>query len=449
VTVRLRTLRARITALAALAVFVVLSAVCAGLVLAQRATLTESLDEAVAAQADAVAARVRAGDDVTVGDLRSDDVEVEVVGSDGTVVAAVPGPAGTLPAPTGRPDARTVDVGGGLGRARLVERDAGPAAVLVAGSMEDVEESTAALVRALAVGVPLATAVLAGIIAWAVGRALRPVEDLRARVDLISEARLHERLPEPATPAEIGRLARTMNAMLDRLEGSAAQQRRFVADASHELRSPLTRIRAELEVDAAHPGSADPGATAASVLAETGTLQRLLDDLLLLARSDAGAAAARHEPVDLDAVVEEVVAGLPTPGRPEIDLRGVRPVQVLGVPGQLRRAVANLLDNAVRHARERVVVTVSRMPGDGAEVVVTDDGPGIPAGERERVFERFTRLDDARSAHDGGAGLGLAIARDVVTRHGGTLELDPAGGPGARLVLRLPASACVPDGRPG
>jgi signal transduction histidine kinase len=220
------------------------------------------------------------------------------------------------------------------------------------------------------------------------------------------------------------------------LQRAADRQRQFVADASHELRSPLARMRAELEVDLAHPDSADKAGTAASVLAETITLQRLVDDLLLLARGDAGALdRGRLGPVDLDEVVEARVAAFRSAGEPRIDATGVRPVQVAGHPDQLQRAVANLLDNAVRHARDRIVVTLDEGPG-GVELAVADDGPGVPQADRDRIFERFTRLDDARSTRDGGAGLGLAIARDIAERHGGTLSVD--GSSGARFVLRLP-----------
>jgi signal transduction histidine kinase len=226
-----------------------------------------------------------------------------------------------------------------------------------------------------------------------------------------------------------------MNAMLARLQDSAERQRRFVADASHELRSPLARMRAELEVDRAHPGSADPAATSASVLEETVGLQRLVDDLLLLARGDAGALDdVRTGPVDLDVVLERLVADRRS-ARPRIDTHGVAPVQLPGDEAQLGRALGNLLDNAVRHARGAVTLTLAEHDGT-AVLTVADDGPGIPVEERERVFERFTRLDDARSA-DGGAGLGLAIAREIAERHGGSLALTDSGS-GARFVLRLP-----------
>jgi signal transduction histidine kinase len=206
--------------------------------------------------------------------------------------------------------------------------------------------------------------------------------------------------------------------MLDRLSHAAERQRRFVADAAHELRTPLARIRTQLEVDRAHPGTADPAATSASVLAETERLQRLVDDLLLLARSDAGAPDLRDAgPVDLDEVVLDQARG-----RPLVDGTGVVPVQVAGERVQLGRAVANLLDNAVRHARTRVTVTLTEEDG-AAVLTVADDGPGIPAAARETIFERFTRLDEARAVDAGGAGLGLAIAREIAERHGGRLDL--------------------------
>jgi signal transduction histidine kinase len=149
--------------------------------------------------------------------------------------------------------------------------------------------------------------------------------------------------------------------------------------------------------------------------------------------------------VDLDDVVGAVAGGLRRAGERRIDTRDVHPVQVAADRAQLERLVGNLLDNAVRHARDRIVVTLTPASGDGAELTVADDGPGIPVAERDRVFERFTRLDDARTAGTGGAGLGLAIARDIAERHGGTLSLEPDGTPGARFVLRLPGHAEQPS----
>jgi signal transduction histidine kinase len=433
-----RTLRLRVTAVAALAVLAVLSVASLGLVLAQREALVEALDELLDQHADALEVRVQSQRPVHASDLPTDDVVAQVVGADGTVLAASPDLEGVLSGRTGKFGPATVEVPATGEEARLVIREVDGMTIRVAGSLDDVHDSTAALAGPLMLVVPLSTAVLAGLLWWAVGRALRPVEAIRARVDRITGTDLDQRVPEPATADEIARLARTMNAMLARLQESAERQRRFVADASHELRSPLARMRTELEVDRAHPGSADPAGTAASVLTETVSLQRLVDDLLLLARGDAHALAQGGRlPVDLDELAERLVRQVRGDGGVRIDARGVRPAQVTGDRAQLQRAVANLLDNAVRHARTEVVVTV-RETGDGhAEVVVGDDGPGVPPEQRERVFERFTRLDDARTAGTGGAGLGLAIARDIAERHGGTLTLTSGESSGARFVLRL------------
>ena len=227
-----------------------------------------------------------------------------------------------------------------------------------------------------------------------------------------------------------------MNAMLDRVETAARRQQQFVADASHELRSPLTRIRSELEVDLAHPGRADPGATHRSVLEEVTALQRLVEDLLFLARSDAGATVLRAEPVDLDDVVLRAASALRAEGRVVVDVTGVTAAQVVGDPILLARAVGNLADNAARHAARRVTFAVAGR-GEVAAVTVADDGPGIPPDQQERVFERFTCLDEARKGGRG-TGLGLAIARDAVVRHGGTLTVDGGRRPGARFVITLP-----------
>jgi signal transduction histidine kinase len=441
-----RSLRVRVTAVASLAVLVVLTVASVGLVTAQRAALVDALDETLDQRADEITARLRAGQAPAARDLGAEDVVVQVVQDEGTVVAASPGLGGDLPRDTDSSPA-TVRLPGSDQTARLVTADAGGTTVLVAGSLEDVRESTTALAGSLLLAVPLSTAALAGIVWWAVGRALRPVEAIRARVEQITGAESDQRVPEPTAPDEIARLARTMNAMLGRLQRSAERQRRFVADASHELRSPLARIRAELEVDAAHPETADPVTTRASLLTETGRLQRLLDDLLLLARGDAGALdPSCAGPVDLDDVVTRLVTE--HRGRqPRIDARGVRPVQVRGDGTQLGRAVANLLDNAVRHARSAITVTLTEDDGR-AVLTVADDGPGIPAHERERAFERFTRLDDARSA-DGGAGLGLAIARDIAERHRGGLVLDTAAPDGARFVFTLPGDGVSGPRLPG
>ena len=443
-----RSLRYRVTVLASVAVLVVLTVAGLGLTVTQRAILVDALDQNLSDRADGLAARLAAGDRVDSRDLPRDDVLVQVVDAEGRVVAASPGLTDVPLAPLAA--GPTAVSGGRLPdghRARLVSVPAGGGQVHVLGSLEDVNKSTRSLVGSLAVGVPLSTGVLAVLVWWLVRRVLRPVEDIRAEVDRISASRLDRRVPVPPTGDEVARLARTMNGMLDRLDAAAEHQRRFVADAAHELRSPLARIRTQLEVDAVHPETVDALATQTAVLTETGRLQRLVDDLLLLARGDAGAAdPVRAGVVDLDDVVHGLAAVRRTRGGPVIETDGVAPAQVHGNRSQLERAVANLLDNAVRHACSRVTVTLRQAADGTATLVVADDGPGVPSHARELVFERFTRLDSARSAA-GGAGLGLAIARDTAVRHGGALALDGAGPPGARFVLTLPGDpALVADG---
>jgi signal transduction histidine kinase len=271
--------------------------------------------------------------------------------------------------------------------------------------------------------------------------ALRPVEAIRREVEAIGGEDLHRRVPDPPVEDEIGRLAHTMNAMLARLEVATDRQRRFVADASHELRSPLTGMRTELEVNLAHPERVDWSAVAQEILDDTIQLQRLVDDLLVLAAADAAPdGASRREPVDLDEIVlAEARRVRPRTGA-TIDTGAVSGAQVDGDAEQLGRVVRNLLDNAVRHAESRVIVTLGESEGD-AVLTVADDGPGVPAAERERIFERFARHDSGRSRSAGGTGLGLAISREIVTAHAGTIELDPDNA--SQFTVRLPVSAAI------
>ncbi|MFF9484099.1 sensor histidine kinase [Streptomyces sp. NPDC014676] len=277
------------------------------------------------------------------------------------------------------------------------------------------------------IGFPLLLAVVSAVTWLVTGRALRPVEGIRSEMAAITASEdLARRVPEPATHDEIARLARTTNETLAALEASVERQRRFVADASHELRSPIASLRTQLEVAAAHPGLLDLD----GAVEDTVRLQHLAADLLLLARLDAGERPADAR-VDLSALAREEAAG-----RTGVTV-DAEPAEVTGSRGQLARVLANLLDNARRHARERVTVTVRR-EGDRAVLGVADDGEGVAEADRERIFERFVRLDAARSRDDGGAGLGLAIARDVAVRHGGTLTASSAPAGGALFELRLP-----------
>jgi signal transduction histidine kinase len=227
-----------------------------------------------------------------------------------------------------------------------------------------------------------------------------------------------------------------MNATLDRLAAATDAQRRFVADASHELRSPLTSIRAAHEVAAVHPEAADLPALHTDVLAEVERLEQLVDDLLLLARSDEHGLRPRTEEVDLDDLVVAESARLRRTTGLRVITRAA-PVRVCGDRHQLTRVLRNLTDNAARHAAGCVELSVEEDTGE-AVVGVLDDGPGIPVAERERVFDRFVRLDASRERRAGGAGLGLAIAREIARAHGGDVGIVEAASGGAHLRLRLP-----------
>lgn len=309
--------------------------------------------------------------------------------------------------------------------------------VAVANSLEEVEDSTAALVAPLLVGLPLILLLVGGT-TWVVAtRALAPVERIRREVQQITGDRLDRRVPEPRSRDEIHRLAQTMNQMLGRLEDSRDRQQQFVADASHELRSPLASIRQAAEVARAHPGALPEGELADAVLEESARMQRLVEQLLLLARADEGAVARDHHDVDLD---DLALAEARRVGRSGLVVQtsGVGAGRVRGDQRSLAQVVRNLVDNAARHAEEAMVVTV-RVAGDRVELMVEDDGPGIPEPQRQRVFERFVRLDEARAQDAGGSGLGLAIVKEIVVAHGGTVTASSSDLGGARFVVRLPA----------
>ncbi|TDC80413.1 sensor histidine kinase [Streptomyces hainanensis] len=311
--------------------------------------------------------------------------------------------------------------------------DTGVEAVVFAGAPLDVEQAAVSGARgSMLVGFPLVLALVA-VVTWLVTRrALGPVEGIRREMAAITHSEdLSRRVPEPASRDEIGRLARTTNETLAALESSVERQRRFVADASHELRSPIASLRTQLEVGEAHPELLD----VSGAVQDTVRLQVLAADLLLLARLDAGERPVAGA-VRLDRLVADET-GQRTGDRLPIDVGDLPELTVDGSRGQLARVLGNLLDNGQRHAAGRVRVTL-RGEGDQAVLEVADDGAGVPEEDRERIFERFVRLDDARGRDEGGAGLGLAIARDVAVRHGGTLTVSRAPEGGALFTLRLP-----------
>jgi signal transduction histidine kinase len=310
-----------------------------------------------------------------------------------------------------------------------------PLTIVAARPLEEVRQSADTLARVLWISIPLLLVLIAAAAWVVVGRALSPVHAMTRKASGIGASNLHERLPEPRSRDAIGELARMINRMLDRLEQAARAQRQFTSNASHELRSPVASIRTQLEVALAHPECADWEVLARGILADDRRLEALIADLLLLARLDEENGPVGAE-LDLDDVVREEIARV---RRVPVDPSQVRPVRVVGHAAQLACAVRNLVDNAARHARSRVAVALDLDADAGtARLVVDDDGPGIPVADRERVFERFTRLEEARSRDQGGVGLGLALVRRIAERHGGRVDVDDAPMGGARFAVSLP-----------
>lgn len=290
----------------------------------------------------------------------------------------------------------------------------------------------------LAIAVPVLLVLLAAVIWLVVDRALAPVDRIRARVDAIGPADLGVRVDVPATGDEVARLASTMNRMLGRLDAAATAQRRFISDASHELRSPLASIRQHAEVARAHPDRLSGAELAEVVLAEGIRLQDLVDQLLVLARLEETGGAITRRPVDLDDLALAEARRLRDTTGLTIDTTRVGAGRVEGDERLLSRVLRNLADNAARHARNRVAIAVAPV-GGGVELSVDDDGGGIPEQDRARVFERFVRLDEARTRDTGGSGLGLSIVAEIVRAHSGTIRVETGPAGGARFVVHLPA----------
>jgi signal transduction histidine kinase len=309
--------------------------------------------------------------------------------------------------------------------------------VIVGRSLEAQVEARRAVILLLMIAVPILLLIVGLVTWWMVGRALAPVDLIRAEVEAISSSELHRRVPHPPGSDEIARLATTMNRMLERLEEGHLRQRRFVSDASHELRSPVASIRQHAEVALSHPEATGAGELARAVLDEGIRLQGIVDDLLLLSSIDEGTLQVRTRPVDLDDVVFEEAGRLRGSTDLRIDSGSVSAARVAGDHQQLQRLVRNLTDNAARHARGTVALSLREVDGE-AVLTVEDDGEGVASGDRERIFERFVRLDQARDRDGGGSGIGLAIVREVAALHRGTVAVFDGDLGGARFEVRFP-----------
>lgn len=438
--------RFRLTVLATAVVALTLVGASVALVASQRHSLTGNVDLTLRQRAENLSpglrAQPRTAPLIEEGD--PEDGFEQLLDADGGVVRSTTNVEGleAVVAPVGHGADDRIGTLTGIRLSRSAFRvlahpivtTEGPMTLVVAKNLDDVTESVASLRSTLWLWVPIVIVLFALLVWWLTGRVLQPVEAIRSEVAEMGARELHRRVPVPERDDEIARLARTMNEMLDRVELASVQQQRFVADASHELRSPLTRLRTQLELALAHPGDRD--VTDRELLAEVVSLQELLDDLLLSVRLGSDP-VVRSEPVDLDDLVLEEARRLRTRGGTEVDTSEVSAARVSGDPGQLARMVRNLADNAARHAASAVRFSVREHDGV-SRVTVTDDGPGIARADQERIFERFARLDEARSPDVGGAGLGLAIVRDIVERHGGSITVDSGPGLGTRFVVELP-----------
>jgi signal transduction histidine kinase len=412
-----QTVRVRLTIIATLAFAITLSLAAFGLVRVVHTNLVDRIAETNQTQLDELQAAVRRGD------LQPPPVRE---------CYQVPG--GYL-CSQAHPDRSGVEAA-----QREIQTTAGNITLVAQQSTAAVNRTVHSVTNVLLVVVPVMI-LLVALAAWYfTGRALRPVEAIRREAEEITGATMDRRVPEPETDDEVGRLARTMNAMLDRLESSSQRQRQFVSDASHELRSPLASIRTNLEVALRHADRADWPAVAGRALAEDARMEDTVSELLELARLDevAGPAPLDTLPdVDLDELVlDDTVQQRRVP----VDTSRVSAGRVHGRREQLTRVVRNLLDNAARHATSSVAVELRAGDDHTIELTVDDDGPGIPVDDRERVFDRFTRLDDGRARDAGGLGLGLSMVKEITEQHGGTVTVEDAPSGGARLRVRLPAA---------
>ncbi len=310
--------------------------------------------------------------------------------------------------------------------------------VLVGGSIQLQADTLRTVGLLLFGGAPLLLVVVAVAVWVLVGRSLRTVDRIRRQVARIDGARLNERVPVPRSRDEIEALATTMNTMLDRIEAFDRAQRAFVSDASHELRSPISTLVVTGEVAAADPTGQTWVEMQDIVLAESRRMRTLVEDLLTLAKVDAHGLVLRRVEVDLDDVCDAEVRRLRASTKLQIRT-DVVPARVIGDPDRLTQVIRNIADNAVRHAVSAIEVRLAPV-GDRVRVRIDNDGSPVPAGQRERIFQRFVRLDDARSRDNGGSGLGLAISAAIVAGHDGRIEVDETAQGWCAFTVDLPAA---------
>jgi signal transduction histidine kinase len=388
---------------------------------------------------------------------------VQAINEAGKVVASTPG-LGRKPvlnlfeAPPSRPAHRTIRATIYAGEyerwriagIRIVTTELKSLRLYVATDLTELEIANVRLRRNLFLGIPLLVLGF-GIISWFATRwSLKPVEQLTASVNAMSPDHLGERLPEPASDDEMAELVRTMNRLLERVGEARKRERRFAADASHELRTPITTARLNLEIAQANPTQESLAQAVEFTLIEVGRLETLARDLLELNRLDQSRVRANATEIDLRELVHTEV-GHRQKKLPQLsfEIDAPQSTAVFGVTTLLVRVVRNLLENAERHARSCISVRVVSLK-DSVSLTIYNDGPPIALEDRRRVFEPFTRLDEARSRQDGGSGLGLAIAADVIAAHGGTIAVidDPRGGAAFEVVIPARVNDGLNDGTP-
>ncbi|CAM3898527.1 ATP-binding protein [Smaragdicoccus niigatensis] len=421
-----------------------------GFVLMMYESLTRAANEAANTRADQVVAQFRTEPpgrlDVGVFTTDSNIVAVQVVDDRGVVVQASQG-SPTTPltdrryqgppdrSEGSRPDRPFRDL---RLTTETVMYEGRSYRIIVATSYGAIHGTAELAATLAAIGSPLVVAFACLATYLVIGRSLRSVERIRDRVASISSSKLSGRVPVPEAKDEIAALARTMNEMLARLEAAHRAQQRFVSDASHELRSPLSTITAALEVGAIHPELLDAELVQTTLIPESERMRRLIEDLLLLARADEHGIPLHLVDVDLDGLVEDEVRRAQTVTTKSVVI-SVQPIQIQADPAQLGRAIRNVIDNAIKYASETVTINLVGEQGR-AHLTIADDGPGVPEAEQARVFDRFYRVGDDRGRGSGGSGLGLAITAEIIAAHRGRIRLE-GGSAGAIVHIELPLTS--------
>lgn len=448
--------RARVTIAASAVLAAVLAIGAVALVALVHQSLLANLDSAASTRAQDISSLVSGASVPETLPAQPDDSNlIQVVDSSNSVVSASANVVGELPIlrthPPGISDTfltiSSLPVGNRSDSYRVavhaVPLANGPGWIYIATSLAQVDAATNSLAWSLSAALPALIAVLALTITFAVGRSLRPIERIRQQAVSIG-ADLSQRVPVPQSRDEVSRLAVTVNQMLDRLQASAQRQKRFVGDASHELRSPLAVLRAQVEVALALGDGADAVGTLERVEVQAIRMTALIEDLLFLAHTDEGRQRRSFEQIDLDEIVLGEFHRLEALGNVNVRLGRLDAIRTSGLSRDLARMVRNIGDNAARHARTEVTIAIEA-EGKSAVITICNDGPPVPVEDRTRIFDRFTRLDDARSRRtgDGGSGLGLAIAQEIAVAHGGKISVSslPRRESGVAFVITLPVTA--------